>query len=128
MQPGIFFLLVFLVSTDVCQAETLTGTQLLNWCQTDQDRADTYIDAFDDTARVARSQADESAKRLPRNASMYDELYHRYIGRFCFPKQQKIDRTTIVCRWLAVHHDLLSMPAPKLIAQSYQVSYPCLDE
>jgi hypothetical protein len=101
---------------------------LLTWCQSDPGRAALYIGAFNDTAQVARMHADEAAKRVPRNATMYDEIFHRFVGRFCISRQSTIATTGIVCRWLSVHHDAIGMPAPALIAQSYQNSFPCLEE
>jgi hypothetical protein len=122
------FLAVTLASAGTVHAEPISGRQLLTWCQSDPGRADTYIAAFNDTAQVARIHADESAKRMPRNATMYDEIFHRFVGRFCIPRQATVATTSIVCRWLSVHNDAIGMPAPTLIAQSYQNSFPCLDE
>jgi hypothetical protein len=112
----------------VANAETISGKILLDWCQSYPSRADVYISAFNDTAEVARMKADESAKRTPRNATMYDDFYHRFIGHFCIPRQSFLATTGIVCTWLSVHNDALGLPAPTVIARSYQNTYPCFDE
>lgn len=108
-------------------AASVSGKQLLSWCQADDPQADFYISAFNDTAEMVRGELNIAARRLPRNASLYDSFFHRYVGRFCL-SNFSAHTTGIVCDWLSIHHDVLSKPAPGLIAQSYRASFPCLDE